>query len=360
MYLTASQKIFLVDDDPFCMAMYEQHLQNLGFNDISVFSSGADLLNSLNQKPDLVFLDYNLDDYNGAELLSKIKEQNPGTFVVIVSGQSDMEITVSLMNKGAFDYIVKDENETEKISAVIGKWLSALEISKQLQSIGDINPAEKYLNVIVEAQEKIRKEISCELHDNVSQLLGASSLYIESAFKDEGNRLELMKESHQIITNAIKEIRKISHSLQSIFIKNINLEEELYKIISGLEKQQTFKLNSYISVNGNHEYFSIDVRHNIIRIVQEQMNNIIKYAKAKNVYLEIIQTGEEIVLEISDDGIGFDLEKAKRGLGLTNIFNRIAAINGNCLLKTAPGQGCAWNIRIPLHLPVNHLALAAI
>jgi signal transduction histidine kinase len=356
---TSTLKIFLVDDDPFCQAMYEQHLQNLGFNDIYVFSSGTDLLNSLNQKPDLVFLDYNLDDYKGTDLLAKIKEHNPETFVVIVSGQSDMEITVSLMNKGAFDYIVKDDNETEKISTVIGKWLSAIEITRHLKSTGDINPAEKYLNVIVEAQEKVRKEISNELHDNVSQLLGASKLYIETACTDERNRLQLMQESQNIINTAIKEIRKISHSLQSVFFKSTTLEEEVNQFISGLKKQHTFKLTTAVSIKGINDCLSSDVQHNIIRILQEQMNNIIKYADAKNVCMEVKKTAEEIILKINDDGIGFELEKAKRGLGLTNIFNRVAAINGICLIKTAPGQGCTWNIRIPLHLPVNHLALAA-
>jgi signal transduction histidine kinase len=356
---TTTPKIFLVDDDPFCQAMYEQHLLNLGFHDISSFTSGTDLLNRLNEQPDLVFLDYNLDDYKGIELLAKIKEQNPATFVVIVSGQTDMEITVSLMNKGAFDYIVKDDYETEKISAVIGKWLSTLEITRELRLTGAFNPAEKYLNVIVEAQEKVRKEISNELHDNVSQLLGASNLYIETACTDERNRLQLMKESQHILHAAIKEIRKISHSLQSVFIKNTNLEEELTTIFSGLEKQHLFRLTTSVSIHGIHDCLSADVQHNIVRILQEQLNNIIKYAQAKNVRIDITKTEEEIILKISDDGIGFEMEKVKRGLGLTNIYNRVAAINGICLLQTAPGQGCAWNIRIPLYLPVYPLAMDA-
>jgi signal transduction histidine kinase len=355
-----SLNIFLVDDDPFCLAMYEQHLENLGFTDISAFTTGKDLLDNIYRKPDLVILDYNLDDFTGTALLTKIKADHPATFVVMVSGQSDMETAVSLMKKGAFDYIVKGERETEKFSEVIGKWLSALEITRQLQSTGDFNPADNYMHVIVEAQDMVRKEISNELHDNVNQLLGASKLYIQSAYKDEKNRLQLIEESQNIINIAITEVRKLSHSLQSVFVKSINLENDLNQLISGMEKQHAFKLNSVVSIDGINGLLPVNVQHHILRILQEQINNTIKYAEAGNVYIEVCNTQTELILKMSDDGKGFELGKTKKGLGLTNILNRVKAINGICSIETAPGRGCCWNISIPLCIPEKQMLPAAL
>ena len=88
------RKIFLVDDDPFCKAMYEEHLINLGFSSVVSFSSAKELLANLYQNPDLVFLDYNLEDIKGIELLHNIKAFNNRINVVVISGQSDMNVAI--------------------------------------------------------------------------------------------------------------------------------------------------------------------------------------------------------------------------------------------------------------------------
>ena len=123
--MRTTTKIFLVDDDPFCLAIYQQHLQNIGYPNTNAYSSGRELLDNLHQKPEIIFLDYNLEDYKGAELLLKIKEFDPAICVVIVSAQSDSSIPSNLLNTGAFDYIIKDYDDTVNISAVINKWFAA-------------------------------------------------------------------------------------------------------------------------------------------------------------------------------------------------------------------------------------------
>ena len=118
------RKIFLVDDDPFCLAINQQHLQNMGFQHTRSFSTGQDLLENLYHCPDLIFLDYNLEDTNGLEILKKINSFDPSIYVVLLSGQSEETVTRELLVNGAFEYIIKDENETENMTAAIAKWLS--------------------------------------------------------------------------------------------------------------------------------------------------------------------------------------------------------------------------------------------
>lgn len=112
-------KIFLVDDDLFSLNVYHQNLENLGYTDVSLFLNGTICLNNLHQKPTIVFLDYNMDDLNGFEVLKKIKRYNPNIYVVILSAQESLKIAVDALKYGAFDYIIKGDNESEKMKNVL-------------------------------------------------------------------------------------------------------------------------------------------------------------------------------------------------------------------------------------------------
>jgi len=115
-------KIFLVDDDLFSLSLYEQSLRNLGYQDITTFESGTDCLNQLNQNPQVIFLDHNLDNtLSGFETLKKIKRFDPNTYVVMVSGQEDMQQALDALRYGAFDYLIKGQNEVEKMQLVLDR-----------------------------------------------------------------------------------------------------------------------------------------------------------------------------------------------------------------------------------------------
>lgn len=114
-----SVNIFLVDDDLFSLNIYRQGLENLGYQKVLLFLNGTICLNNLNKKPDIIFLDHNMDDLTGFEVLKKIKRVDPNVFVVIVSAQENMKIAVDALKYGAFDYIIKGDNEIEKMQNVI-------------------------------------------------------------------------------------------------------------------------------------------------------------------------------------------------------------------------------------------------
>lgn len=120
--------VFIVDDDPFCLALYEQQLKNLGLQNVSVFDNGADCINHLSPKTDIVFLDYNMKVLNGIEVLKKIKDFSKDIYVVFLSGQEDVQVAVNSILNGAFDYIVKGNNDREKIEEVLGRIDTAKEL----------------------------------------------------------------------------------------------------------------------------------------------------------------------------------------------------------------------------------------
>jgi polysaccharide export outer membrane protein len=121
MNATTIQNIFLVDDDPFYLAILEQHIRNAGYDQITQFSDGSDCLNALHQNPDVIFLDHNMDTYSGYEVLKKIKRFNPNIHVVMVSGQEEIQTAVDALKHGAFDYITKSGNDSIKVQEVLEK-----------------------------------------------------------------------------------------------------------------------------------------------------------------------------------------------------------------------------------------------
>lgn len=343
-----NRKIFVVDDDPFCMAMYEEHLQNMGFQAVSVYSSGKELKENLYKNPDLIFLDYNLDDIKGIELLTQIKEFNPHIHIVVVSGQENMDIAVQFLKNGAFDYIIKDENDMEKISIVIEKWLQAIDFSENVRGLHDSENQVKHLKAVIQAQEKIRREIALQLHDNVNQLLGVSRLYVETAYADEQNRLKLIMDSKTAINSAIVEIRKLSQSLQPKQIKNYNLEEDVPKLITSLMMLDKFTVLSNLNTKGLKEVLTMNKHKCIYEIIQNLINVIIKFSNAKRVLLGLTLSNNELHLLLTDDGVGYQLERDEKSMGLDNIYQMIAELQANYIINTEPGKGCRWNIHFPL------------
>lgn len=123
-------KFFIVDDDIFCANMYEQYLKNANYNDITYFNNGNDCLSNLNQNPDIIFLDHNMDDMTGFEVLKKIKRYNPNIYVVMISAQENIKTAVDALKYGAFDYVIKDANVCDKLTQIIN---NIIKVKEQLK-----------------------------------------------------------------------------------------------------------------------------------------------------------------------------------------------------------------------------------
>ena len=119
--------IFLVDDDVLCLNLYQQFLKQLGYNNVRLFDNGNDCLDSIaSQQPDIIFLDYNMDEMNGLDVLRQIKQVNPSIIVLFISGQEDIVIAVTTIQQGALDYIVKSSLNPDKLKSIMERVESIL------------------------------------------------------------------------------------------------------------------------------------------------------------------------------------------------------------------------------------------
>lgn len=114
-----STKIFLVDDDLFSLNIYRQALDSLGYKDISLFLNGTICLSNLHQKPNIIFLNYQMCDNIGLDLLKKIKRYSSSIYIVIFSANENINDASEALKFGAFDYIIKGDNEIAKMNYVI-------------------------------------------------------------------------------------------------------------------------------------------------------------------------------------------------------------------------------------------------
>jgi PAS domain S-box-containing protein len=194
-----------------------------------------------------------------------------------------------------------------------------------------------------DAKEAERSDIGKELHDNVNQLLGVSRLYLEMA-KQGGDQSEMhLRRSSEYTLSAIEEIRKLTKGLTTDTIRHLGLCESIENL--SRDAMQVNPLNILCTLDLRIESLVNDrFKLNIFRIIQEQLNNILKHARAKKVIINLFQNDQSILLVISDDGVGFDAAQKRKGIGIDNIKSRAAAYNGKADFASQPGAGCVLTV----------------
>ncbi len=127
--------VFVVEDDEFYSEVLEYHLSLNPDITVTKFTNGKDFLNNLDKNPGAVTLDYSLPDISGEEVLRKIKEYNSDIPVVIISGQEDIKTAISLLQEGAYDYIVKDEDTKDRIWNAIRNIREKVGLRKEISDL---------------------------------------------------------------------------------------------------------------------------------------------------------------------------------------------------------------------------------
>lgn len=201
---------------------------------------------------------------------------------------------------------------------------------------------------VILAQEKERTEIGKELHDNVNQILGAGNLYINTAMTDDEMRQELLERSTELVSRAINEIRKISKSLITPGLREIGLIESIEDIIDDLTVARDRMVIDFDLQNISEDQIEDRRKLTLFRIVQEQLNNIVKHAKATRVLIRLSGEQDQIVLTVVDNGAGFDVSRHRKGVGITNIISRTELFNGKVEIQSTPGEGCTLTVSLPM------------
>ncbi|MFK8039677.1 MAG: response regulator [Crocinitomicaceae bacterium] len=114
-------KIFIVEDDPFFGNLVKNKISENGYSEPTLIDNSATFLERLLEMPDIVILDFNIDQMNGIDLLRKIKSVNPNIHVILLSAQHEMSVAVNSLKYGAYDYIEKNDSCLDRVLHILDR-----------------------------------------------------------------------------------------------------------------------------------------------------------------------------------------------------------------------------------------------
>ncbi|EJL68024.1 sensor histidine kinase [Chryseobacterium populi] len=254
-------------------------------------------------------------------------------------GKAELLITVILFNLFFVLFVVA-------VSIYIRKYrLRKREYLNEIQIKNEIHQKE-LLATQLEIQHATMQQIGRELHDNIGQKLTLVSLYTQQLLYE--NKVpevsERIEQVSQIINQSLQDLRSLSKTLTD---DKISQKEIVTLIQEEVDNTNAFKR---CTVSFKHNFQQLDLgfvhKNMLLRITQEFIQNSIKHARCKNIFINL-NTSEESLweLNIKDDGVGFNQsEITSKGIGLTNMKNRAEIIGANFRLESEKNIGTTLNI----------------
>jgi signal transduction histidine kinase len=215
---------------------------------------------------------------------------------------------------------------------------------------------EKYNQEILKSELEIKeqtlKNISEEIHDNVGQVLSLVVLNLSAI--ELGNPVKAavkIENTIKMVEKAVADLRNLSKTLDAENIANLGLSSIIKFELELLEKTGVYQ--TALEISGEEKRLNGQKELVLYRIIQESLNNIIKHAKANFINIILNFSKTKLLIEITDDGIGFDISKNvhkniyRNGAGINNMKRRAGLISGHFEIKSIPSIGTTILMTIP-------------
>ena len=197
-------------------------------------------------------------------------------------------------------------------------------------------------------QEGERRRIAQDLHDSVGGMLAATRIQVESVlakYAQLNDNADLIKVK-TLLDDTVSETRNIARNMQPGALMEFGLAKAVQDLTSRIYGESA--PNITFEHFGDTRDLDQTVALNSYRIIQELIQNSLKYAKSKEILVQITRTEGQLALLVEDDGIGYDPDTVRKGMGTDNIANRIQFLRGELNIQTAPGKGVSTLVTIPL------------
>lgn len=209
--------------------------------------------------------------------------------------------------------------------------------------------------LILEGQEEERQRLGREIHDGIGQMLTALKLSLESITPSSSKHtIKRLDDTKTLMKSILKEVRRISFNLTPSSLSDFGIVAAVKKFCQEVDR---LSASNVMFENKTHFVNRLEqhIENNLYRIIQEAVNNAIKYAQAKNIKVTFEHDPRALVTAIEDDGKGFDYEKLlssghfeSSGHGIFNMKERAAFINAKFELFSEQGKGTKITIKLPL------------
>jgi two-component system, NarL family, sensor histidine kinase DegS len=290
------------------------------------------------------------------EVIDKVSEGKPWQGEITFTGKKGRDVSVDLIVNPVYG-----EDGVEEL-VVLGADITKRKYAEKNMVLKNRAEIEKKINqqkfrsvLILEGQEEERKRLAMDIHDGIGQMLTSLKFQIESInVEKDGEAEQKLRDIRQLCNQVIKEVRRVTFNLKPTVLGDYGIQAALNVFIREISKLTDTEMTYHVTGEMSSR-LPQQVENNMFRIVQEAINNALKYSEAKKIEVLFEQRESEITVTIKDDGKGFD-EKlvASRsvnidsGRGFFNMYERSEYINARLEIRSSLGSGTTVSLTVPV------------
>lgn len=266
-------------------------------------------------------------------------------------------MAVAGIHQEALQKLLGDETDGKRqrdLLAASGEFLAECLSPYEMARRG-FQDAVNALRQLNETLEEEIKRIAYSVHDEAGQLLVAVHLALAETSREVAKpQQEQIARIEGLLNEVEKHLRRYSHELRPTILDDLGWIPAIRFLAEGISKRNSIPIHIDASVSGR---LASATETTLYRVVQEALNNAMKHAKAKSVWIRVWKTRGALFCSVRDDGVGFDISQPRRppdqkGLGLVAMRERVTAIGGMLHIESAPRRGT--EVKLQLSLEVSH------
>jgi len=364
-----SASILLVDDEQSNLTLLQRSLEPCGYARLVSAADPRTVFSlCLAHRFDLLILDLNMPHMTGFQVMRQLREINPENLplILVVTAQHDQDYRIRALREGAADFVTKPFQLDEllaRVSNLVQARLSQknMLVQNQLLQAGvrerteELFRSRQLIRELAAHRENIREEerarMAREIHDEFGQYLTAlrmDTALLNIKFGADNPALKQhLANMKQTIDTTIGVVRNLATALRP-GVLDMGLVSAAEWLLAGFEERTGIPYR----LHAPHEELLLDNERATaaFRILQEALTNITRYAQAGEVDVVIQSAEGELLMEVRDDGVGFDPGLVCEGktFGLLGIRERALMFGGESKIDSEPGAGTTLSVRIPL------------
>ena len=207
--------------------------------------------------------------------------------------------------------------------------------------------SKRILTAVLRTEEKSRANFSKELHDGLGPLLSSVKISLSALASGEkdAQRKEIFDNTLHVVEEAVRSLREISNNLSPHVLADFGLARGIQNFIDRTSALHNVKIAFVTNLKGNR--YNTDIEVVMYRVVCELVTNSLKHSSCSNIRLSLTTSGDELELQYSDNGKGFNPQAMMDcGMGLSNINSRINTLNGEFNIHSSKGKGMRAEVKV--------------
>lgn len=322
----------------------------------NIFNSVSDLVFVLNKQGKIEdvnssviqHLQYDIETLKGKPISFLLEKEQPGWFARVLKDtraakKTAYETVFKTRDKNPIPVLISTAFFREGSGNVEKVLVTAKDISIQKET------QNKVLQAIIETEETERIRFAKDIHDSIGQQLSAIKFYIGTSADAviDAKQKEILLKANAALLEVQADMRNICFNIMPKSLEIFGLVKAVKELCS--KNAMLEDLRIFIKEPEDFPRLPVQQEFALFRIIQEFMNNTLKHSKADILRIEFACTKNMIIINLSDNGIGFDMSKLqKQGMGLNNVLSRIKPYNGEVEIISRPGKGTRYEILIPV------------